>query len=325
MTNAVPVIDLAPYFAGDGKAAVARQVAAACEEIGFLVIEGHGVAPAEIAEAFAVAYRFFELPAAEKERFRPADGVAPRGYHALGTKYLASTLGQDNPPDLREQFYIGPLVARPRGFAHIPGAAKLYAENIWPQAPAAYRDVSTRYYRRMELLGARPDAHLLAGSRARRNLLRPQHRQPFRDAADELLSGATRGPCRASLRAGEHSDFGSLTILALDDAPGGLQVKARGRLVAGCDRRARPVHCQYRRHDAALDQRSLALDPAPRRQPGARGRAGQSAHDIGFFLHPNYDAVIEALPGCAGPGRPARYAPVRAGDLMRAKMEARAA
>ena len=50
-----------------------------------------------------------------------------RGYHALLTKNLAKTLGYDNPPDLREQFYIGPLVSRAAEFAHIAGAAELYA------------------------------------------------------------------------------------------------------------------------------------------------------------------------------------------------------
>ena len=37
-------------------------------------------------------------------------------------------------------------------------------------------------------------------------------------------------PEPGQLRAGEHSDYGSLTILRVEDAPGGLQV--RNRVVA---------------------------------------------------------------------------------------------
>src|ERR1700733_14435887 len=48
--TSVPVIDIAPYRAGgaDGKARVARAVAEACRDIGFLIVTGHGVAPALI-------------------------------------------------------------------------------------------------------------------------------------------------------------------------------------------------------------------------------------------------------------------------------------
>jgi isopenicillin N synthase-like dioxygenase len=45
----VPIIDLAPYFAGtpEGKAEVAKKVDEACRSIGFLVITNHGI-PARI-------------------------------------------------------------------------------------------------------------------------------------------------------------------------------------------------------------------------------------------------------------------------------------
>ena len=66
------------------------------------------------------------------DRSRPPKSASARGYHAPLTKNLAKTLGYDNPPDLREQFYVGPLVSRAAEFAHIPGASELYAENIWP-------------------------------------------------------------------------------------------------------------------------------------------------------------------------------------------------
>ncbi|MCG8545842.1 MAG: 2-oxoglutarate and iron-dependent oxygenase domain-containing protein, partial [Alphaproteobacteria bacterium] len=107
----IPVIDIGPYFGGDARAkrAVAQHIGDACESIGFLVIANHSVARDLIDRAFAAGRQFFDQPAEVKARFKPSDGVIPRGYHALGTRNLAKTLGIETPPDLREQFFIGPL------------------------------------------------------------------------------------------------------------------------------------------------------------------------------------------------------------------------
>src|SRR5580704_9229428 len=155
MTNAVPSVDLAPFIAGgaDGKRTVADEIKRACGDIGFFKVRGHGVPQALVERAFATAGAFFANPQEVKDRFRPPTSASARGYHALRTKNLAKTLGYDNPPDLREQFYIGPLVSRAAEFAHIPGAAELYAENLWPAPPAEYREVFTAYYWSLESLG----------------------------------------------------------------------------------------------------------------------------------------------------------------------------
>jgi isopenicillin N synthase-like dioxygenase len=50
--------------------------------------------------------------------------------------------------------------------------------------------------------------------------------------------------------------------------------------------------------------------------PAARAR---TRYSIPFFFKPNYDAVIEPIPSCVGGGRPAKYAPIRAGDHMAMK------
>ena len=49
MSISIPVIDLSPFRKGtsDHKKNVAEAVASAWEKIGFLVIEGHGIDPAE--------------------------------------------------------------------------------------------------------------------------------------------------------------------------------------------------------------------------------------------------------------------------------------
>ena len=155
--DAIPAIDLGPWRSGgaDGRREVAGQVARACETVGFLIVTGHGVPQAVIDRAFSVSRAFFDLPAEEKARFMPEDGAAPRGYHAVATRNLARTYGQETPPDLREQFFIGPLVPRAGRFAHIPEAALYYSENIWPARPAAYREALTAFYRAFEALAAR--------------------------------------------------------------------------------------------------------------------------------------------------------------------------
>ncbi len=325
MTSIVPVIDLSPYFTGgSGKAAVARETAAACEEIGFLVIEGHGIEPAFVAEMFAVGRALFDLPLADKDSLRPDDGVSPRGYHALGTKYLARTLGKDTPPDLREQFYIGPLAPDLGRIRHIPGAAKFYEANIWPERPAAFRETATRYYMQMERL-ARDLMRIFA-------LALGLDETYFDNRVDNHFATLPLNhypepqqmPLPGQLRAGEHSDFGSLTILALDDAPGGLQVKSRD--ASWQDVTAAPGQLIVNIGDMMQRWTNDRWPSTLHRvvNPPLAGTQPSRRMSIGFFMHPNYDAVISSLPGCVGPGEAAKYPPVLAGELMRAKMEARA-
>ena len=146
---AIPVIDIAPYRAGDpaGTKRVAEAVGAACEEIGFLIIAGHGVPDALVRQVFDVSLAFFDLPLPDKLAMRSDDPGVPRGYSALASKNLGRTYGLDTPPDLREQFFIGPLEDWAAHFRSFPGAPKVYAPNVWPAKPAAFREIFTAYYR----------------------------------------------------------------------------------------------------------------------------------------------------------------------------------
>jgi len=60
------------------------------------------------------------------------------------------------------------------------------------------------------------------------------------------------------------------------------------------------------------------IDLAPFTDGTAGGRAAVAravnvaCTDIGFH-QPNYDALIECLPSCCGPGNPPRYEPVTSG------------
>jgi isopenicillin N synthase-like dioxygenase len=327
MNDTVPLIDLSPWFAHEpaGEAQVAQAVARACEDIGFLVISGHQVPQALIDEAFATAAAFFALPAAEKDRSRPADGVSPRGWHALGTKYLARTLGVDTPPDLREQFYIGPLDPAPQRLQRIPAAGTYYQPNIWPEQPAAYRDVFTRYYRVLEALAQELMRIFALALHLDRNYFDTMVDAHFSTLPANLYPQPAGDPLPGQLRAGAHTDFGSLTILALNDAAGGLQVKAadgswrdvsaeRGQLI---------VNLGDMMQRWTNDRWKSTLHRVV--NPPAQERVRSKRMSIGFFLHPNYDARIECLPSCCDPQHPPKYEPIQAGELMRKKMEARAA
>src|SRR5262245_31997848 len=150
--TAIPVIDIEPYRAGDaaGTRRVAEAVGAACEQIGFLVIEGHGVPDSLVRRVFEVSLAFFDRPLAEKLALRSDDPGIPRGYSALASKSLGRTYGLDTPPDLREQFFVGPPEDWRAHFSAHPGAARVYAPNVWPERPAEFREVFTEYYRAQE-------------------------------------------------------------------------------------------------------------------------------------------------------------------------------
>jgi len=76
---------------------------------------------------------------------------------------------------------------------------------------------------------------------------------------------------------------------------------------------------QHRRPDDAVDQRPLGLNPAPGGESTGGCGCDTRRQSLVFFHQPNYDTLIECLPGCATPGTPPRHAPITSGDHLRSK------
>ena len=324
-SDTIPVIDLGPYWSGDTatRQRIAEQVDWACENIGFLVISNHGIPQSLIDQAFLVSRAFFDLPSDQKDRSKPANGVAPRGYHALATRNLARTLGQETPPDLREQFYVGPLTSRAGPAASTPGAAVFYSENIWPEQPVAYRDVFTEFYQAMEVLAAQLMRVFADALALPEGFFDDKIDDHFNSCPSNHYPVADGDPLPGQIRCGAHTDFGSLTILAFNDAPGGLQVLMPDG--AWLDMSAKPGQLVVNLGDMMQRWTNDRWKSTVHRvvNPPVELRGESRRQTIAYFLHPNYDAEITCLETCQGPDNPPKYPPIMAGAHMREKMERR--
>ena len=316
----VPVIDVAPFMAGDAAASrtLARLVDDACREIGFLTIVGHGVAETLIDEARDAALRFFRLPLEEKLRTPRPSHESGRGYTAFCDQALAYSLGVETPPDLQESYGVGPLDELPDdSYYSAPEAWTFFVPNIWPANPAEFRPALSRYFARIDVLSRR-----LMGLFA---LALGLDRQFFDDKVNRPVSSmravhyppSRAAPRPGQLRAGAHSDYGSLTVLQTDDDPGCLQVKTRrgdwidvipppGAFVVNLG----DLMSRWTNERWVSTLHRVAIPPD--------GHDG-SRLSLVFFGQPNYDTVIECLPTCRGPANPPRHPPISTVELSRSK------
>jgi isopenicillin N synthase-like dioxygenase len=316
----VPVIDIAPFREGgeEGRAAVAAAVDAACRDIGFLVVSGHGIPEQRLAEVAEVSRRFFDLPLEEKMQVhRPAPDIS-RGYVGIeGESIGRSRDATAKAGDLNESIMIGPVDVPAAGYATAAGAGRHFAPNLWPARPAELEEVYSGYYRAMgDLAGLLMEIFAVA-------LDLPQ--DFFADKIDKHISrlrirnypAPEVAPQPGQLRAGAHSDYGSLTILATEDRPGGLQVcNAEGEwvdvpIVPGAfiinigDLLARWTNDRW----VSTLHRVV--------NPDEGDAAGSRRQSLIFFHNPNYDAEIRCLPTCLEPGTEPKYEPITSGDHLR--------
>lgn len=314
MLTTVPVIDVAPLAGAErDRRAVAREIGRACEDIGFFTIVGHGVDAALVRRMDEVSREFFDLPVAEKQRVRRPRPEQSRGYIGLGEENLSYGVGRDT-TDLKEFFAIGPVDVPDAPYYRAPAAYPSFAPNVWPERPASLRAIYTDYYRTMERLAA-----CLMGAFALALNLREDF---FRDKTDRHISGIRvinypdqpDAPAAGQLRAGAHSDYGALTILKAENVPGGLEVLNRAEewvpIAPVADSFVINLGdlMMHWTNDRWISTLHRVANP-PR--DAALGSRRQSSV---FFYQPNYDALIECLPGCSGPEKPAKYAPVTSGE-----------
>ena len=311
--NTVPMIDIAPFLTGDTAArqSVASELARAAEQIGFFTITGHGVPNSIMDALYDQAHAFFELPLAEKQRMAPLAPTYARGYKAVGFEALAAGNDLVTPPDLKEYWHFGREVIPNIPYYRGAQGRKYFFRNLWPEQPAGFARAAYSYYRAMEDLSA---------SLCRLSALALGLRENwFADKIDRHITAARINyyprqeypPAPGQLRAGAHTDYGMLTILSGEPAPG-LQVRTRsGEWVDVATDKYRFV-CNIGdllmrwTNDRWVSNAHRVVNP-PREIARAASRMS-----IAFFHHPNYDAKIECIPGCAGTASP-KYDPVLSG------------
>lgn len=281
----------------------AQDLGQACRGPGFFLLSGHGIDTQLIAQVFDHANTFFALPDDDKAPLSILQNPHNRGWAAEGSEALDETSGQ---VDRKQAFNIGLDMAPddPRVLAGEP----FRGVNIWPDMPD-FRDVMLRYYDAVWSL-----AVSLHRAFARDLDLPPEYFGRYFDAPLATLRLLSYPPASGQvgeIGAGAHTDYGSITLLMTDGEPG-LQVRPRGGdwmdvpHVEG----AFVVNigdCLMRwTNDIYVSTPHRVLPPK---------RARQS---IAFFLDPNPDAVIDALPGTGS----AKYPAVTGADYLRMRLDA---
>ena len=311
MRDSLPIIDMGPALAGDaaGLGAFASEIGRAARDVGFFYLAGHGVDAGLIERVFALSAAFFALSAAEKEELSIARSPHNRGYVAMKGESLDPT----KPADLKEAFNIGLDLAAddPRVIAGEP----FRGVNLWPEV-ALFRETMLAYFAAVSAAGRTLHRGIAVDLGLDPGFFEDKLDQPM--ATLRLLHYPPQPEAAApgQIGAGEHTDYGDVTLL-LPDAVGGLEVRRRdGGWIAAPSIPGTFV-CNI--GDCLMRWTNDVYVSTPHR---VVNRGGRERYSVAFFLDPNPDAVISCLPTCVTAARPARYPPINGADYLRERLDA---
>ena len=314
--SSIPIIDISPAArGGEALAEVAEAVDEACRASGFLVVTGHGVDPNVIDAAWSTAREFFDLPLEEKLSVPPPSPDHAYGYSPLAGETLARSLGKDTLPDLKESLSTGPLELPPS----IPaGAEGLLTETDWPENPPGLRPAWEAYFQAMSDLAARLLKIMAAALELDPDYFEPflpYHTSAMRAINYPHIDSPLQG---GQLRAGAHTDYGTLSILTYDDAPGGLEVKTSDgwtpipQIPGGFAVNLGDMMARWTNDRWVSTLHRGGVPPS-----GAVGDTRRQS--IVFFHNAAWDAEIRCIPTCLTDGQSPKYEPVLAGPHLLSK------
>lgn len=280
--TSLPVVDIAS-FRSDPTSTEAQvcvqQLLAACHEVGFVYITGHGIDPTLDGALFAQAHEFFALPLAERQALAIANSAAFRGYTTLGDERTNGSA------DWREQLDVGPEEAAPTDSSG-PAWHRLRGPNQWPASLPAMQPAVLDWMDEMEALGVTCLRALAVGLGQSIDCFDHAF-LPESDVHLKVIRYPQRASAEAEQGVGAHHDTGVLTYIAQDG--GGLQVETRDGFID-----AEPMPGAYIMNLGEMLQRSTNgyLRATPHRvvSPVAGERIS-----VAFFFNPRFETVFEPI------------------------------
>ncbi len=318
----VPAVDISPYVAdgsAEERARVAREIDAACREVGFIQILGHGIPEPVVAGLGDAMDGFFGLDLEEKKGYvRPPS--ENRGYTPPKSESLSLSLGVESATrmnDFFEAFNIGRAASE---YAGLELPVEHFAENTWPatdgfeEQVAAYFTEAGRVARTItrifgDALGL-PDSFFPALTAPSIDVLRMNH-YALPEGTDVTLDGDLVGMS-------EHTDFGIVTILWADRVPGLQVLDADG---AWHDVEPDPGALLINLGDlTARLTNERWLSTLHRVKPPVVDGTIQRRRSAAYFHDGNPEAVVVPLDSCVDAEHPRLYDPVTVDEHIRAKL-----
>lgn len=309
------LIDFSGFLAGDhdGRNHVAWLIRKATQDWGFFYLKDHGL-PGDLTDrAFRQSFEFFNLPLEEKLSLEWRGSASNRGYVGLGRERLNPAAGDD----FKEAFNVGPEAV----FDETDGVELPLFQNVWPRPLPEFKSCALEMFEYCTLLSNRilesfalaldvPPIFFAGFHNEKQHTLRFLHYPcPVTDP----------GIHQEGQLAGEHSDYGSISLLFQDDV-GGLEIRdPDGRWIP-----AAPISNTIIVNTGDLMERwtNGVLRSTPHRVSGSILKASKDRYSIAFFCHPNESANIQCIPSCSDGNHPPLYSPVKAGEYLASRLKA---
>jgi isopenicillin N synthase-like dioxygenase len=332
----LPLVDLAGFGSSipEERLKTAKQLVAACREVGFVYIINHGVPQEDLDEAFTVSEKFYNLPQEDKLKApHPPGWAVHRGYSWPGLEKVSEAVsgaGDDGArkkdlravQDFKESYEVG-------------SENDVEQPNVWPPHDVLpeWRPTMQKFYwtcfgaaktilRALALGIGLEEDELLKLHSGDHNQLRLLNYPPISAKALEAGGGFERMPA--------HTDWSTITLLFQDDC-GGLQVEDPRRPGKFTD--VEPIEgalvmnigdlMMRWSNDTLLSTRHRVTLPPLHDRITGEGRVTRERKSIVYFLTTDPDTSIETMGRCVDETHPAKYEPItqREYNAMKASMQ----
>ncbi|MBD2613223.1 isopenicillin N synthase family oxygenase [Nostoc punctiforme FACHB-252] len=289
----IPVIDLSAFTNGNAttRQGVVKQIYQTCHEIGFMYLQNSEISKDLIEQVFIYSKSFFNLPLEVKQKQAWNDEFNNTGYVAVERERL----DPNKPGDLKEAFNVSK-----QGAVGVDACVVAFYDSCTELANTVLQTFALALELPEDFFTTRHSQH--------NHTLRFLHYPPLQTP-----------PKPEQVRAGEHSDYGSITLL-FQDRIGGLEV----RTTAGEWISAAAIPDTVIVNTGDLMQRwtnNVFCSTKHRVMIPKDDRVNQSRYSIAFFCHPNDDVEIACLESCQKENS-SIYPPILAGEYLLQRLQA---
>ncbi|OAK95623.1 Clavaminate synthase-like protein [Phaeosphaeriaceae sp. SRC1lsM3a] len=325
----IPLIDFAPFLSNDAstKKSTAQAVLSGFQDAGFIYLKNHGIPPSTVSRIFSLSAQFFARPQSQKDALAWYSAAANRGYVAQGREKLVvlEETGTEAEmrkivPDLKESLEIGrdDQPETPNMWPSGDDEAGVFKEEMkefFETCKGLHMQVMRAIALGMGIDEAWFDEFTDGGDNTLRLLHYPGVEKKIFKREDGQLQ----------VRAGEHSDYGSITLL-FQDIRGGLQVRSpKGTFV-----NATPIEgtivvnagdlLARWSNDTIKSTKHRVVEPPPKPEDADKDFY-PPRYSIAYFCNPNYERMIMAIPGTyEEKGR--KYGDVESGEYIIGRLTA---